>query len=488
LAADAALPMSYTMTVLAAPRLPYRLLARCIAIGVAVYVLFSFAAFVAVGSPLHAVLIGAFGLIPIAIYVSLRWPVYFPFALYAVLVPVEALLRTGGNSGATLTKFASFAVGLAFIARIVIARRALVPPRPWFAWAAFVFFALASAVWSVYEGQTLSTVTIVLQLFSLYTISAIYPMTPVDALRLRRVIEAAGVLVAGYGFYAYFTGQRLNGGARLSLSEGNLQIDPNHYGAFFIIPMALLAARYLTDRRRIVRYASAAAFAFCAINVFFTGSRGVFFGVACTFVYLAIRTRNVRATAAMSALFLGISFAVPNTWQRFADPTQGGASGRTDIWTVGLHAFPHYWLGGSGFATYDYVYSLFLLQSYQRQFAGWDRPSHSLIVGTSVELGIIGLGLVLLAWFLSLRQTWNVRRDHPLAPIAYGAEAACAGLFITALTLDMLWFKYLWLAFMVAAMTSNAIAPRNLWAPRLRLPVRPLPRAPAVVRANSARF
>lgn len=462
--------MTYTMTVLAAPRLTGALLARCCAIVAAVYVLFNFAAYVAVGTPLHAVLIGAFGLIPIAIYVSLRWPVYFPFGLYAALVPVEALLRTGGSSGSTLTKFASFAVGLAFIARIIVTRRALLPPRPWFAWGAFVFLALASAGWSVYQSQTLSTVSIVLQLFLLYTIGAVYPMSPIDAIRLRRVIEIAGVLVAGYGFYAYFTGQRLNG-TRLSLSAGQFQIDPNHYGAFFIIPMSLLMARFLTDRRLAVRVASVAAFGFCAINVFLTGSRGVFFGIACVFVYLAVRTRNFLATAAMAAVFIGISIAVPNTWQRFVDPTQGDASGRTDIWTVGLHAFPHFWLSGSGFATYDYVYSLFLLQSYQRQFAGWDRPSHSLILGTSVELGVIGLGLVLLAWFMSLRQTWNVRADHPLAPIAYGAEAACAGLFVTALTLDMLWFKYLWLAFMVGVMTSNAIAARNLWAPRLRAPV-----------------
>lgn len=479
--------MTYTMTVLAAPRLTGALIARCIAVAAAIYVLFSFAAYVAVGTVMHALLIGAFGLIPIAIYVSLRWPIYFPFGLYAMLVPVEALLRTGGTSGATLTKLASFAVGAAFLARIIFARRALLPPRPWIAWGAFVFFALASAGWSVYQTQTLSTVSIVLQLFLLYTIGAIYPMSPTDAVRLRRVIEIGGVLVACYGFYAYFAGQRLNG-TRLSISEGQFQIDPNHYGAFFIIPMALLIARFLTDRRLAVRFASAAAFGFCAINVFFTGSRGVFTGIACVFVYLAIRTRNFVATAVMALIFIGISIALPNTWQRFADPTQSGGSGRTDIWTVGLHAFPHYWLNGSGFATFDYVYNLFLLQSYQRQFQGWDRPSHNLLVGTSVELGIIGLILVLTAWFLSVRQTWNVPRKHPLAAIAYGAEAACLGLFMCALTLDMLWFKYLWLALMLVVMTSNAIAASTLWAPRFRAPVTPLPRAPAAVRANSARF
>ncbi|MBC5798929.1 MAG: O-antigen ligase family protein [Candidatus Eremiobacteraeota bacterium] len=475
------------MTVLAAPRLTGALVARCFALLAAAYVLFSFAAYVAVGTPLHAVVIGALGLIPIVIYVSLRWPIYFPFSLYALLVPVEALLRTGGTTGPTLTKFASFAVGLAFLARIVLTRRALLPPRPWFAWAAFVFLALASAGWSVYQTETLDTVAIVLQLFLLYTIAAIYPMSALDAVRLRRVIEAVGVLVACYGCYAYLAGQRLNG-TRLSLSGGKFQIDPNHYGAFFIIPMSLLMARVLTDRRVIVRVASAAAFGFCALNVFFTGSRGVFTALACVLVYLAVRTRNFIATAAMAVVFIGISIAVPNTWQRFMDPSQGDASGRTDIWNVGLHAFPHFWLYGSGFATYEYVYSLFLVQSYQRQFAGWDRPSHSLVLGTSVELGIIGLGLVLLAWFLSLRQTWSVRADHPLAPIAYGAEGACVGLFVAALTLDMLWFKYLWLAFMLGIMTSNAIAARNLWAPRLRRPVRPLPRVSAGVRASSARF
>ncbi len=436
---------------------------------IGVYLLFNFAAYVAAGTPAHALLVGSLGLIPLAIYATLRWPIYFPFSLYAILVPVEALLRTGGNSGATVTKLVSFAVGAAFLTRIVLVRRAVVPPRAWFAWGAFTLFALASLGWSVLPAETTVTVEMLLQLFLLYTLAAIYPIPPIDVIRLRRVIEIAAVVLAVYGVYAYFTGQR-EVGTRLSLSTGDLHIDPNHYGAAFILAMSLLAARFLTDRRIAVRLATTAALTLCALNLFFTGSRGVFVGIARAFVYLAIRSRKYLATATIAGVFLAISFVVPNVWQRFNDPTQGDASGRTDIWTVGLHAFPHYWLAGSGFSTYDYVYNIYLLQSFQRQFQGWSRPSHNLIVGTSVELGIVGLALVLIAWFMSVRETWKVHSDHPLAPIAYGAEAACLGLFVAALSVDMLWFKYLWLALMVSAMTANGLGARTLWALRAPTP------------------
>lgn len=454
---------------------------RFAALGLALYLLFSFAAYVAVGSLPHAALTGALGIVPIAIYVALRWPIVFPFGLYVALVPVEALLLTGGGSGATVAKYAAIALGAAFLARIITARRALAPPQAWWAWAAFTLFAVASLAWSVNEPETLATLLMLLQLFALYTVASIYPIAPLEALGMRRVIEGASVLVACYGIYAYSAGQQLIQG-RLSLSEGKQHIDPNHYAAFFAIPIALLLARFLTERRLSRRIASAGALALCALNIFFTGSRGVFISIAVALIYLAIRTGKYRMTGVMCAALAAISFVVPHTWQRFLDPTQGDASGRTDIWTVALHAFPHFWLVGSGFATFQVVYDDYLVGSYQHSFAGFTRPSHNVFIGTSVELGIIGLVLVLIAWFLSLRQTWNVPRNHPAAPVAYGAEAACLALFVSALSLDMLWFKYLWLALMLVVMTSNAIRPRTLWAAPSRS--RPPALRPAEVAPN----
>ncbi|MDQ2908790.1 MAG: O-antigen ligase family protein [Candidatus Eremiobacteraeota bacterium] len=448
---------------------------RFVAIGLALYVLFSFAAYVADGSLPHAALTATLGFIPIAVYVALRWPMVFPFGLYVALVPVEALLLTGGNSGATVAKYGAILLGAAFLARVITARRALVPPRAWWAWAAFTLFAVASLAWSVYQPETFATLLMLLQLFALYTVASIYPIAPLEALAMRRVVEGASVVVACYGIYAYMAGQQLQQG-RLSLSEGKQHIDPNHYAAYFAIPIALLLARFLTEQRLSRRIISAGALALCALNIFFTGSRGVFVAIAAALVYLAIRTRKYGMTAAMCAGLVAISFVVPNTWQRFLDPSQGDASGRTDIWTVALHAFPHFWLAGSGFATFQVVYDQYLLGSYQHSFAGFTRPSHNVFIGTSVELGIIGLVLVLVAWFLSVRQTWNVPRDHPAAPVAYGAEAACVALFVCALSLDMLWFKYLWLALMLVVLTSNAVRARTLWAaPGHARAAKPLP-------------
>ena len=452
---------------LALRRPALRAAGRILAAVAGLFVLLGLASYVVLGGSSRALVVGALGLVPIALYVALRWPVVFPFGLYLVLVPFDALLRTEGGTGATLTKFVAYAVVAAFAIRIVLVRRALVPPAPWFLWAAFTLFAVASLGWSVYPEQTLFILSIFVPLFALYTLAAIYPVTVAETLRFRGIVEIAGVLIGAYGIYAYFTGQRLVG-TRLSLSEGKLHVDPNHYAAFFVIPVALVTSRFLTDRRASVRLASALALALFVVNVVFSGSRGGFIGVGFALAYLAVRTRNYRTTAALAAIALAISVAIPNVWRRFADPTQGDNSGRNDIWAVGIHAFPHYWFAGAGFATYEDVYNDFLVQSYQRLFQGWSRPSHNLIVGTAVELGVIGLGLVLGAWWLSLKQTWDVPRRHPLAPVAYACEAACAGLFVCALTLDVLWYKYIWVAFMLVVMTSNAVHPRILWAPRRR--------------------
>ena len=455
------------MKVIALERVPLRSVGRVIAALAGVFVLFSLAGFAVLGAGSGAFIVAGLGLVPVAVYVALRWPIVFPFGLYLLLVPFDALLRTEGGAGATVTKFVGFAVIAALLVRTVLVRRALLPPATWFAWAAFTFFAVASLGWSVYAEQTQTTLAILVPLFALYTLAAVYPVTTADAFALRRIIELAGVVIGVYGIYAYFTGQRLIG-TRLSLSQGKIHVDPNHYAAFFVIPVALVAARFLTDRRTSVRIASACALALFAVNVFFSGSRGGFVGIGFVLLYLGVRTRKYVTTALIAVTGLAMSFAIPNVWLRFADPTQGDNSGRNDIWAVGLHAFPHYWFAGSGFATYAEVYDDFLVQSYQRVFAGWSRPSHNLIVGTAVELGIVGLGLVLLAWWTSVRQTWGVPAGHPLAPIAYAAEAACAGLFVCALTIDMLWYKYLWVALMLVVLTANAIRQRVLWSPRER--------------------
>lgn len=88
--------------------------------------------------------------------------------------------------------------------------------------------------------------------------------------------------------------------------------------------------------------------------------------------------------------------------------------------------------------------------------AAWHRAPHNLLVGTAVELGIVGLALLFVAWYVQFRQLRDIPRGDEFYPMRIALEAAVIGTFIAALFLDVMIFKYVWLTFMLIALVRNA--------------------------------
>jgi O-antigen ligase len=84
------------------------------------------------------------------------------------------------------------------------------------------------------------------------------------------------------------------------------------------------------------------------------------------------------------------------------------------------------------------------------------QDAHNMIVSTSVELGLIGLLLLLVAWFFQFRTVSRIARSSRLFDLRLAAEAGMIGLCFIALTVDILYFKYLWIGFMIAVLIRNA--------------------------------
>ena len=88
--------------------------------------------------------------------------------------------------------------------------------------------------------------------------------------------------------------------------------------------------------------------------------------------------------------------------------------------------------------------------------ATWHRAPHNLLVGTGVELGIIGLVLLLAAWGCQFNMLRKILPNEPEYPMRVALEATVIGTFIAALFLDVMIFKYVWLTFMLMALVRNA--------------------------------
>ncbi len=82
--------------------------------------------------------------------------------------------------------------------------------------------------------------------------------------------------------------------------------------------------------------------------------------------------------------------------------------------------------------------------------------AHNLLVSNAVERGIIGLVLVLAAWFFQWRVGSWIGRKSSLFDARIALEAGTLGLFVNAMSLDIMFYKYTWLAFMLAVLVRNA--------------------------------
>jgi hypothetical protein len=71
-------------------------------------------------------------------------------------------------------------------------------------------------------------------------------------------------------------------------------------------------------------------------------------------------------------------------------------------------------------------------------------------------LGVFGLALILVAWFYQFRVVACIPRSSPLFVARVAIEAGTVGLFINAISLDVMFYKYLWAAFTLGVLVRNA--------------------------------
>lgn len=418
------------------------------------------------GSVRNAAIGVAFALSPGLIWLALRYPLVFPFGLYLALVPFDPLLQTSGGGG-TFTKFAGIISIGALLLRTLVVRKAAVPERSWFAWLGVMLYVTATLAWSINYEQTRFQVNTFFSLFALFTALSIFPIRYFELRWVRRMLIFSGIATACYGIYAYRTGQHTvahvgSNLARLTITSGKVQFDPNHYAAAFMIAIAIVVVGFLFDSRPLFKLAYGAAAALMVANVLLTGSRGGLLAAGIMIVYIGIRARKYATAGAIVAGALALSALIPNVWARFNDAGQGDGSGRNEIWTTGLRAVREYWLLGSGFNTYADAYDNYLLKSAQRVFVGWHRPSHSIIAEAAVEFGLVGSIFLGYALWSTFRANASIARTHPLFTYRLAAEGMFVGILVMALTIDVLWYKYFWIATSFAVLVANVSRSRSV--------------------------
>jgi hypothetical protein len=403
-------------------------------------------------------------LAPLAIVLTLRFPLIFPFVIYVALLPFDPLLNF--SSSATNLKVLGAATGGALA---LLTRSLLVPHASWYAWAAFTALAGTSLLWSPEYKNALFTVNEILGLFLIMTALAIYRPKPREFVIALGGIACSGVIAAVYALVQYQHGSTSNEG-RLLITSGQIELDPNYLASAFTMPVALALCGLISTKNVALRIACLAAILVMMAADLSTGSRSGFITVLAVVLYFGIRTRYRIAAFSVTALALSATAFLPQIWKRFLsdEGEVGTGSGRTIIWKTAMHNFGDHWLFGLGAGSFVYNYDKNILGTYQQYFQGWSRAGHSIIFVGLNDFGVVGLALVLYCWFLSFRQLHVIPKTHPLYNVRLACEAMIVGLFFEANAIDPYYIKYIWIAHALPLMLLNMYAPREF---RARVPV-----------------
>jgi len=402
--------------------------------------------------PLAAVLVLA------VVLLLARWPVAVSLGTYAFLLPFDSvlILAQAGRFHLHLTWFLGAAAAGIMLSAELLGRRFVRPPRTALWLSLIVFWAAMSSLWAINTEASLFRLPLLGLLLLLYLAAVSTRASEIELDTIAWLAVLGGCCAAAVSLYGYSHGEWWAG--RETLSVGERGTNPNTLGATLILPLSLAVGLVLSSRTWLRRLLLMGLVAVIGASIFATMSRGTLVATAVVFLFYLWQSR-VRWRVLVPITVLGvIVLAAPQVFflrlgQAFADR----GSGRLDVWEVGLQALRHYAILGAGLDCFPDAFSEYVRTA--PNFVGFDRAPHNIYLGTWVELGVVGLILLLSTirgHLLLAAKACRAASDESSRLRLISYEAACLGLLASGFFLDILWEEYFWLTLMLLVMAVRA--------------------------------
>jgi O-antigen ligase len=333
----------------------------------------------------------------------------------------------------------------------------------WFVFptAAFLIWAVASALWASDPHVAFSSALRIAQGPLLVVIIAGFVTSERDLRLILYTFIAGGTLSAVAGMAGVTHSDNPNVPAsRLSSGIG----DPNYLAAVLIPAIALAFFMTLNTRDRLERAALIGAASLCLIAVFLTESRGGIIALAVMIVgsiaYGGIARRHVITITCVVGAFATVYLALiapPHSFGRITSfQSGGGGAGRTDLWTLAADAFEAHPIQGIGLGNFTVVepsLAVIAPQNISRPdiVITQRQPVHNTYLHIAAELGIVGIGLLLVMLAAALQATRRgVQRltaleEVPLQLIGRGLFVGSLGMLSAYVFVTAQYQKQLWL-------------------------------------------
>jgi hypothetical protein len=410
--------------------------------------------------------------------VAVTKPFIFPLGLFAALVPFDNILRI--NSFGTLTKLLGLCSGVALVFWLIRNRRYVKPSAGALLSITVLIWMALSVLWAMNSDDATGKMITYVQLVGLYVVISIAPLGASEFKAFLSCVVAGSLAAALFAIYQFHSGGPMVEQSMIGAQEASRvfvrvddqsTINPNAFGAALLLPIAIVMMSVLQRKWGFQKLALVGALLVLLSGVYVTGSRGAVVAVGVILLYLLFRSRY----KSQVLLFLSVALVAGLTHAsslsaRFSDAVSTGGAGRLRIWAVGWDALKRHWLLGAGVGNFVDAYQKSFINVFQTR-PDWVQASHNSFLTLAVELGILGLLLVVVACVAQWRTLRLIGKTDPMYDIRIALEGAMLGLFVAALFLELTTNKYTWLLFeTVAAARAYALC-RNP-VPRTQFPIK----------------
>jgi len=401
------------------------------------------------------IVLGGLGILA-AIPIIVRWPVVTTFGIYALLATSLDTLPLL-TAGASLTKPVGVLAGGVLLAAGLVERRLVRPPREALFWGGLLVWAVISTGWALDPSVTIRRLPTILSLFFLYLAAVSFRPSRKEFEWVCALTVIGGALAAGLGYMFGLTENAVGTAARGRLVIGDLQSNPNALGRLLILPLALAIAAFVGLRTTLQRIAAIGLMILIGLGIFISMSRGA---IAATMVMLSVliyraRARSKILVAVMLLVALSATLIPPKFYERLGERLgmvlsgeDATGSGRTEIWIVAVKSLERFGILGAGLGNFDEMYR-------RDVFFQGAVGAHNIYLMVWVELGIVGLIIMIIAIATHLSAARNARKRGHGGPASRAVEAACIGILVASAFSDQLWTKTFWLAWTLLAWSNS---------------------------------
>ncbi|MDA8173775.1 MAG: O-antigen ligase family protein [Nitrospiraceae bacterium] len=398
-------------------------------------------------------------LAPLLLYLSFKRPFIFPFGIYVFSIPFEnILIMNGAKHGPTLTRLLGILAIIAILLKGLYEKRLKAPGKINLWWVLFSFYCILSTLWGISAEFPLVRIVTIIGLAGLYLVASTYQVTKQEYDYLKWFLVSGGLLSAVLTIIAYHQGLLELGEAErvsmMSLDNGGGMGLVNKQAFDMLLPFSICIGMIFERRKPIFTGFLFITFLLIFFSMMITGSRGGLAAGLAALFYFIFSKRDKLKSIIIAGLILMVTFAMTPQFylDRINRSLATGASGRFDIWHVGMKALGKYWLFGAGLDCFPNAYTEFV--NYTPVYMGLDRAPHNVFIGSFVELGIIGGMLLLTALFMHYLAIGPSKKggsnDQSILKAAFWA------ILVGSLTQDVLWYKSFWLLWMMIVMLKNS--------------------------------